>query len=128
MRGHLQLGTQLMRHPHTHQRGLAILWSTPCAFAASSMSFLLLPHPESEKKHRKLISVNANQNRLQSGLITVNYNHVCTESNQTTGSGPSTSGRCSPPAKLREYCASAELEIIHADQQRAVLGRVQLHL
>jgi hypothetical protein len=50
MRGHFQLGTQLMRHPHTHQRGLTILWSTPCAFAASSMSFLLLPHPESEKK------------------------------------------------------------------------------
>ena len=31
-------------------------------------------------------------------------------------------------AKLREYCASAELEIIKAEQQRAVLGRVQLHL
>jgi hypothetical protein len=84
MRGDFQLGTQLMRHPHTHQRGLAILWSTPCAFATSSMSFLLLPHPENEKT-TKVDFGQRQSNRLHPVLIMVNYNHNCTEPNQNNG-------------------------------------------
>jgi hypothetical protein len=96
--GQLQPTTQPVGHPHANQRGPAILWFAPCAFATSSMGFPLLRHPKS-KKSLKLILVNANQGqskRLYLILNLVNFNHDFTEPHHTTGPGEPTPSRYSP--------------------------------